>query len=395
MPANNARSERRARPLPDQAVSLLTDAGWDKMGGGSAAGDMADLFESLTVGAWTLPNRLVMAPLTRNRAEGTVPGDLAVEYYSQRASSGLIITEGSQPTAEGQGYLNTPGFHTEEQLAGWRRVADGVHAHGGRIVAQLMHVGRSSHPDNTGGEEIIAPSPVAAPDEMFTADGMKPYPTPREITVEEIPSIVEGYVQAARNAIQAGLDGVEVHGANGYLIHQFLAPGSNHRTDQYGGSPKNRVRFALEVTRAVADAIGADRVGIRISPAHNIQGATEENPVDVAATYRLLVAGLAPLGLAYLSILADPKQDLVQELRRSFGGVVVANDGFGEITTRESAQEILDKGLADAVAVGRPFLANPDLPARWRTGAELNEPNPDTFYGGGAEGYTDYPFLDS
>lgn len=280
------------------------------MGGRSAVGDMADLFESLTVGAWTLPNRLVMAPLTRNRAEGTVPGDLAVEYYSQRASSGLIITEGSQPTAEGQGYLNTPGFHTEEQLAGWRRVADGVHANGGRIVAQLMHVGRISHPDNTGGEEIIAPSPVAAPDEMFTANGMKPYPTPREITVEEIPSIVEGYVQAARNAIEAGLDGVEVHGANGYLIHQFLAPGSNHRTDQYGGSPKNRVRFALEVTRAVADAIGADRVGIRISPAHNIQGATEENPVDVAATYRLLVAGLAPLGLAYLSILADPKQDL-------------------------------------------------------------------------------------
>ena len=318
-----------------------------------------------------------------------------MEYYSQRASSGLIITEGSQPTAEAQAYLNTPGFHTEEQLAGWRRVADGVHANGGRIVAQLMHVGRISHPDNTGGEEIIAPSPVAAPDEMFTAAGMKPYPTPREITVEEIPSIVEGYVQAARNAIEAGLDGVEVHGANGYLIHQFLAPGSNHRTDQYGGSPKNRVRFALEVTRAVADAIGADRVGIRISPAHNIQGATEENPVDVAATYRLLVAGLAPLGLAYLSILADPKQDLVQELRRSFGGVVVANDGFGKITTRESAQEILDKGLADAVAVGRPFLANPDLPARWRTGAELNEPNPDTFYGGGAEGYTDYPFLDS
>jgi len=317
-----------------------------------------------------------------------------VEYYSQRASAGLIITEGSQPTPEGQGYLNTPGFHSEKQLAGWRRVADGVHSNGGRIVAQLMHAGRISHPDNTGGQEIIAPSPVAAPDEMFTADGMKPFPTPREITLEEIPSIVEGYVQAARNAVQAGLDGVEVHGANGYLIHQFLAPGSNHRTDKYGGSPENRVRFALEVTRAVADAIGADRVGIRISPAHNVQGATEENPADVAATYRLLVEGLAPLGLAYLSVLADPKQDLIQDLRRIFGGVVIANDGFGEITTRASAQEILDKDLADAVAVGRLFLANPDLPARWRTGAELNEPNPDTFYGGGAEGYTDYPFLD-
>lgn len=348
---------------------------------GNAVPVMADLFDSLTVGAWTLPNRLVMAPLTRNRAERTVPGDLAVEYYSQRASAGLIITEGSQPTAEGQGYLNTPGFHSEEQLAGWRRVADGVHANGGRIVAQLMHVGRISHPDNTGGEEIIA-------------DGMKPFPIPREITVEEMPSIVMGYVQAARNAVEAGLDGVEVHAANGYLIHQFLAPGSNHRADEYGGSPENRVRFALEVTRAVADAIGADRVGIRISPAHNIQGATEEDPADVAATYRLLVEGLAPLRLAYLSILADPKQELVQDLRGSFGGVVIANDGFGEITTRESAQEILDKDLADAVAVGRLFLANPDLPARWRTSAELNEPNPETFYGGGAEGYTDYPVLD-
>lgn len=355
---------------------------------------MADLFESLTVGAWTLPNRLVMAPLTRNRAEGTVPGDLAVEYYSQRASAGLIITEGSQPTAEGQGYMNTPGFHSEEQLAGWRRVADGVHANGGRIVAQLMHVGRISHPDNTGGEEIIAPSPLAAPGEIVTASGPKPFPTPREITLEEIPAIVEGYVQAARNAVAAGLDGVEVHAANGYLIHQFLAPGSNHRTDEYGGSPANRARFALEVTRAVAEAIGPDRVGIRISPAHNIQGATEEDPADVAATYGLLVEGLAPLGLAYLSILADPKLDLVQDLRRAFGGVVIANDGFAGITTRESAQEILDKDLADAVAVGRLFLANPDLPARWQSGAELNEPNADTFYGGGAEGYTDYPFLD-
>ena len=367
----------------------------NKPGDASAVPGMADLFDSLDVGAWTLPNRLVMAPLTRNRAEGTVPGDLGVEYYSQRASAGLIITEGSQLTAEGQGYLNTPGFHSEEQLAGWRRVAEGVHANGGRIVAQLMHAGRIAHPDNTGGQEVIAPSALTAPNEMFTADGMKPYPTPRAIKLEEIPAVVEGYVRAARNAVDAGLDGVEVHGANGYLIHQFLPPGSNHRADEYGGSPENRVRFALKVTRAVAAEIGADRVGIRISPAHNIQGATEEDPADVAATYGLLVEGLAPLGLAYLSILADPKQDLIQELRRGFGGVVIANDGFGEITTRESAQEILDKDLADAVAVGRLFLANPDLPARWRTGAELNEPNPDTFYGGGAEGYTDYPFLNS
>lgn len=355
---------------------------------------MADLFDTLTAGAWTLPNRLVMAPLTRNRAKGTVPGDLAVEYYAQRASAGLIITEGSQPTAVGQGYLDTPGFHSDEQLAGWRRVADAVHAKDGRIVAQLMHAGRISHPDNTGGQDIIAPSAIAAPGQMVTADGQKPHPTPRALELDEIPGVVEGFVQAARNAVEAGLDGVEVHAANGYLVHQFLAPGSNERTDEYGGSPEHRARFAIEVTRAVAEAIGADRVGIRISPAHNIQGATEEDAADVAATYGLLVDAIAPLGLAYLSILADPKLDLVQDLRRRFGGVVIANDGFGEVTTRESAQEILDKDLADAVAVGRPFLANPDLPRRWQTGAELNEPNPDTFYGGGAEGYTDYPALD-
>lgn len=355
---------------------------------------MADLFDSLTVGAWTLPNRLVMAPLTRNRAQGTVPGDLAVEYYAQRASAGLIITEGSQPTADGQGYLDTPGFHAPEQVAGWRRVADAVHANGGRIVAQLMHAGRVSHPDNTGGERAVAPSAIAAPGEMFTADGPKPHPVPHALELDEIPGVVEGFVQAARNAVEAGLDGVEVHAANGYLIHQFLAPGSNHRTDAYGGSPENRARLAIEVTRAVAEAIGADRVGIRISPAHNIQGATEEDAADVAATYGLLVRELAPLGLAYLSVLAEPRLDLVQDLRRAFGGVVIANDGFGDVTTRESAQEILDKDLADAVAVGRLFLANPDLPRRWRTGAELNEPDSDTFYGGGAEGYTDYPSLD-
>ena len=356
---------------------------------------MTDLFEPLTVNSWQLANRLVMAPLTRNRARGTVPGDLAVDYYSQRAGAGLIITEGSQPSARGQGYLDTPGFHSPEQLAGWRRVADAVHAEGGRIVAQLMPAGRISHPDNTGGQEIVAPSALAAPDAMFTATGMQPYPVPRALETAEVADVVQEFVAAAKGAVEAGLDGVEVHAANGYLIHQFLAPGSNQRTDEYGGSPENRVRFALEVTRAVVDAIGADRVGIRISPAHNIQGATEEDAADVEATYTELVQGLAPLGLAYLSILADPRLDLTQRLRKEFGGVVIANDGFGEITTREKAQAILDEDLADAVAVGRLFLANPDLPTRWQTGAALNEPNPDTFYGGGAEGFTDYPSLDA
>jgi N-ethylmaleimide reductase len=357
---------------------------------------MPDLFDSLTATSWTFPNRLVMAPLTRNRADAAgVPGDLAVEYYAQRASAGLIISEGTQPSAVGQGYLNTPGLHSAEQVAGWRRVADAVHERGGRIVAQLMHAGRVSHPDNKHGLETVAPSALAAPNQMFTAGGPEPHPVPRALELDEIPAVVEEYVQAARNAVEAGLDGVEVHAANGYLIHQFLAPGANQREDRYGGSPENRARFAIEVTRAVAAAIGPERVGIRISPAHNIQGATETDPADVEATYGALVEAIAPLGLAYLSVLADPRADLVQRLRKDFGGVVIANDGFGEVTTRETAQAILDEDLADAVAVGRLFLANPDLPRRWETGAALNEPNPDTFYGGGAEGYTDYPFLEA
>jgi 2,4-dienoyl-CoA reductase-like NADH-dependent reductase (Old Yellow Enzyme family) len=353
-----------------------------------------DLFDPLTIKSWDLPNRLVMAPLTRNRASaGMVPGDLAVEYYAQRATAGLIITEGTQPSSVGQGYLNTPGIHTPEQVAGWRRVADAVHAKGGRIVVQLMHAGRVAHPDNKDGLESIAPSALAAPNEMFTADGPRPHPVPRALETDEIPGVVGDYVHAARSAVEAGLDGVEIHAANGYLLHQFLAPSSNERTDSYGGSPENRARLVVEVTRAVAEAIGAERVGIRISPAHNIQGATEEDPADVEATYTSLVQDLAPLGIAYLSVLADPALDLVQRLRKEFGGVLIANDGFGSVTTRESAQAILDDDLADAVAVGRLFLANPDLPQRWQTGADLNEPNPDTFYGGGAEGYTDYPSL--
>lgn len=356
--------------------------------------DMSDLFDHLTIGSWTLPHRLVMAPLTRNRADANgVPGELAADYYAQRATAGLIITEGTQPSAVGQGYLDTPGIHTAEQVAGWRRVADAVHARGGRIVVQLMHVGRIAHPDNKHGLETVAPSAIAAPGDMFTAAGPVPQPVPRALELEEIPGVVEEYVHAARSAIEAGLDGVEIHAANGYLIHQFLAPGSNRRTDEYGGSPAYRARFAIEVTRAVAEAIGADKVGIRISPAHNIQGATEEDAADVEATYSTLVEAIAPLGLAYLSVLAEPRLDLVQDLRRAFGGVLIANTGFSDVTTRESAQEVLDKDLADAVAVGRLFIANPDLPERWRTGAELNEPDPDTFYGGGAEGYTDYPAL--
>ncbi|MGK2875260.1 MAG: alkene reductase [Nocardioides sp.] len=354
---------------------------------------MTSIFEPLKAGSFDMANRMVMAPLTRNRAAGTVPGALNAEYYSQRATAGLIITEGSQPSARGQGYVDTPGFHTSEQLAGWSRVADAVHGAGGRIVAQLMHAGRAAHPLNTGGHEVVAPSPEAAPGQIFTAEGMLDFPTPRALETSEIADVVEEFVTAAKNAVAAGLDGVEVHGANGYLIHQFLAPGSNHRTDQYGGTPENRARLAVEVTTAVAEAIGADRVGIRLSPAHNIQGATEEDPADLEATYRALLAGIAPLNLAYLSVLADPRLPLTRQLRADFGGAFLANDGFGVVTTHERAQAFLDEDLADAVVIGRPFLANPDLVHRWQTGAGTNEPNPDTFYGGGAEGYTDSSFL--
>ena len=355
---------------------------------------MSRAFESVSVGSWTLPQRFVMAPLTRNRAgEGMVPSDLAVTYYGQRAGAGLIISEGTQPSATGQGYLNTPGLHSPEQVEGWRRVADAVHAGGGRIVVQLMHVGRIAHPDNKHGLETVAPSAIQAPGEMVTAEGRIDHVVPRALETDEIAGIVEEFVHSARCAVEAGVDGVEVHSANGYLLHQFLAPSSNERTDAYGGSPENRARLTVEVTRAVAEAIGADKVGIRISPAHNIQGCLEEDPHETRVAYESVVEGIADLGLAYLSILADPRSDLVTDLRKRFGGPVVLNSGFADVTQLEDVESMLEEGLGELVAVGREYLANPDLAERWRTGAELNEPNSDAFYGGGAEGYTDYPFL--
>ncbi|MBS2939902.1 alkene reductase [Nocardioides sp. J2M5] len=359
---------------------------------------MSRAFEPLAVGPWKLPQRFVMAPLTRNRAgAGNAPTGLNAEYYAQRAGAGLIITEGIAPSHVGQGYLNVPGLYTDEQVAGWRTVAEAVHARGGVIVAQLMHAGRIAHADNKGGAETVAPSAVQAPGEMVTADGGKPHDVPRAVTTDEVAGLVADYVTAARNAIAAGLDGVEVHAANGYLGHQFLDPTVNQRDDVYGGSPENRARFVIEVVTAVAEAIGAERVGLRLSPAHQFNGIGEEINADLAETYRAVVDAVSPLGLAYLSLLAsplEPLESLVRDLRERFDGVVLLNDGFGDVTTLESVEKLLGTGLADAVVVGRPFLANPDLAERWREGAELNEPNPDTFYGGGAEGYTDYPTLD-
>ncbi|MEJ8284034.1 N-ethylmaleimide reductase [Curtobacterium sp. PvP017] len=354
------------------------------------------LFEPTSFGALRLSNRVVMAPLTRTRAgEHGIPNDLLVEHYRQRAGLGMIITEGTWPVQEGRSYPGQPGIETDEQIAGWRRVADAVHAEGGTIVMQLMHGGRVSHPDISQTPRIVAPSAIAAPGQTHTATGKADMPVPHELTTAEVQDAVQGFAQAARNAIAAGLDGVEVHGANGYLVHEFMSPVSNTRTDQYGGSPENRARFAIEVTTAVAEAVGADRTGIRLSPEHGIQGVIEDDAADVRATYTAIAEGLAPLGLAFIDVLhAEPTGDLVQHVRRTAGAPFIVNSGFSAMTTREEAITVVhDQDIADAIAVGRPAIANPDLAHRWEQDAELNEPRPELFYGAGAEGYTDYPSL--
>ncbi len=351
---------------------------------------MTDLFAPFPLGPLELPNRFVMAPLTRNRAgAGEVPTELAVTYYAQRASAGLIITEGTQPSAVGQGYPHTPGLHTDEHVAGWRLVADAVHAGGGRIVAQLMHAGRISHPSIIG-TQPVAPSAVAPAGEVYTGQGMQAFQVPRALETAEIPGVVAEFVDAARRAVEAGLDGVELHSANGYLLHQFLADGTNTRTDAYGGSPENRARFVVEVASAVAAAIGADKVGIRISPAGTFNDITE---TETAQTYAALLDGLAPLGLLYLHIAEGPETSFRVALREQWKGTVIFNTGFTGPSDLGTAQQAVDGGDADLFCVGRAFLANPDLVERLRTGAELNEPDQATFYGGGAKGYIDYPTL--
>lgn len=355
------------------------------------------LFTPVTLGGLTLPNRLIMAPLTRSRSgRDGVPGPDVVEHYRQRASMGMLVTEGTYPSFGGQGFVRQPGLVTEAHIAGWRKVTDAVHGEGGRIIVQIMHAGRVTSPGITGGLDPVAPSALAIDGMTRDYDGKVPYPVPRALATEDIPEIVAEFVQAARNAMAAGFDGVELHGANGYLLHEFLAPSANHRTDAYGGSPENRARLAVETATAVAQAIGADKTWLRISPEHNIQGALESDAADTLATYQALARGLAPLGMAGLSILhADPSGELVQHIRRSFGGPVVLNTGFSTITTLQDAQQITDNGLADAVAVGRPVLANPDLARRWREGLPLNEPDFATFYTEGSKGYTDYPFWEN
>ncbi|MGA6222053.1 alkene reductase [Streptomyces umbrinus] len=345
------------------------------------------LWNPTVAGEIPLPHRLAMAPLTRNRStpEG-VPTELNAEYYAQRASHALIITEGTQPSADGQGYPVTPGIYTEQHISGWRKVTDAVHKADGRIVIQLMHVGRISHPDNTPhGRQPVAPSAVQPTGDMFTATGLKPMPAPRELSTEEVAATVDDFRRAAAAAIAAGADGVEIHAANGYLVHQFLADNTNQRTDRYGGSVDNRIRFAVEVATAVADEIGAGRTGIRISPGNPFNDIAES---DTHELYPALVRALAPLNLAYLHIGHGGDEELLFTLRKLWPTTLVLNRAGTDIATR--AKDIED-GVADVVTVGTMALANPDLVARIRSGAPLNTPDPNTFYGGGAAGYTDYP----
>ena len=348
------------------------------------------LLQPVAAGALRAANRIWMAPLTRNRADADgTPNELNAEYYRQRAGAGVVISEGSQPSAVGQGYINTAGVVSDDNEAGWKRVADAVHADGGQLVVQFMHVGRIAHADNNGGRRPVSPTAKAAAGEMFTAAGMKPFPAPRALETAELPGVAAEFADAAARAVRAGVDGIELHAANGYLLHQFLADGVNDRTDSYGGNPENRARFVVDVARATAAAVGADRVGIRISPGHPFNDISE----DDLSVYETLVAQLADLGLAYLHVLAAADDPIVAKLRAIWPGTFVLNTGFGADDDRDEFERLVADGEVDAVTVGRPFLANPDLVQRWAQGASLNEPNPDTFYGGGAEGYTDYPRL--
>ncbi|TSD88045.1 alkene reductase [Mycobacterium sp. KBS0706] len=355
------------------------------------------LFTPTRIGDLELPNRIVMAPLTRNRArpDGDVPHALNAEYYAQRTTAGLLITEGTQISPEGKGYAWTPGIHSPEQVAGWRQVTDAVHKAGGRIAAQLWHVGRISHAVLQPGRAApVAPSAIAADSRVFDGEGFVQPSTPRALETDELPRIVRDYAQAARNAREAGFDAVEIHAANGYLLHQFLADGTNKRTDAYGGPVANRARLLLEVSEAVAEVWTPGRVGVRLSPFSNFGDIADSDPM---ATFGHAIEGLSGLGLGFLHLVEGqtggtrelpPGADL-QALRRLFKGSYIANNGYD----RGLAIKAVETGRADLVAFGKLFIANPDLVERLRRDAPLNTPDQATFYGGDARGYTDYPAL--
>lgn len=353
------------------------------------------LFEPFDLGPNRLANRVVMAPLTRSRAgDGDSPQDMHVTYYGQRASAGLIIAEATQITNEGKGYAWTPGIYSDQQVAAWKKVTDEVHAKGGKIFLQLWHVGRISHPDLQHDDKLPVSASAVKPDQQaFTETGFKDIPTPRALETDEISRVVADYVKAAENAKAAGFDGVEVHSANGYLLDQFLQDGTNKREDQYGGSVENRMRFPLEVVDAVVKIWGADRVGIRISPESGANDISESDPKTLFLTY---VKELSARKLAYLHVIEgkiwddrDNQTVSSAEIREAFDGVFMGNNQYD----RETAIDRVDSGKVDLACFGRPFIANPDLVERLKLDAPLNEPDKDTFYGGGEEGYTDYPFL--
>jgi len=349
---------------------------------------MSTLFDPIKIGDLELPNRIVMAPLTRCRAEpGRVPGSLMAEYYVQRASAGLIISEATSVCPMGVGYPDTPGIWSQEQVAGWRNVTQAVHAAGGRIVLQLWHVGRISNPLYLNGELPVAPSAIQPRGHVSLVRPMKAFETPRALETAEIPGIVEAYRKGAENAKAAGFDGVEIHGANGYLLDQFLQDSTNQRADQYGGSLENRARLLLAVTDAAVSVWGAGRVGVHLAPRADSHDMGDSNRAE---TFGYVARELGRRGIAFLCTREKEDADsLTPQLKQAFGGVVIANERF----TKEQANRWLAEGKADAVAFGIPFIANPDLPARLATDAPLNEAHPETFYGSGPQGYLNYPPL--
>jgi N-ethylmaleimide reductase len=352
-----------------------------------------DVFSPVQIGSLTLKNRFVMAPLTRNRAgEGNVPQALNAEYYSQRAGAGLIISEASQISPTAVGYPFTPGIHSREQIEGLKKVCAGVHAKGGLIVLQLWHVGRISHPSiQPDGAKPVGPSAIKPQGDAFTLKGFVPFETPRALETSEIPAIVSDYAQAAKNAMEAGFDGVEIHAANGYLLDQFLRDGTNKRTDQYGGSLENRMRFLKDVTEAVIKVVPADKVGVRLSPENTFNDITDSDPQN---TFNQVAEMLSAYKLAYLHVIegdfvtGTAKLDYHQ-LKDRFKGPYMVNGGYD----LERAKASIASGNADLISIGKLFLANPDLVERFKQGASLNTPDQATFYGGGEKGYTDYPFL--
>lgn len=350
---------------------------------------MMTLQDPIRIGDWDLPNRVIMAPLTRCRAsEGRVPNELMREYYQQRASAGLIISEATSISPMGVGYPDTPGIWSKEQVVGWKRVTDGVHHAGGRIILQLWHVGRVSDPIYLKGALPVAPSAIAPDGHVSLVRPQKAFVTPRALELDEIPGIIAEYRKGAENALAAGFDGVELHGANGYLLDQFLQDVSNHRTDEYGGAIENRARLMLEAVDAAISVWGASRVGLHLNPRGSSHSMGDSNK---AATFGFVAREVGKRDIAFICAresLEEPR--LAPELKKAFGGPLIANELF----TKETGEQVLAGGEADAVAYGRLFIANPDLPRRFALNAPLNEPVPDTFYASGPRGYTDYPSLD-